>query len=478
MAGGMVPLVCCWMSLLIFLSARVFVCACAGGEGAAFSLSVGGGDGSWSTLWQGNSLSLSQLEVVEAVSPLPRMLKFSGSWSNTNDFDDAAGAWSLPDGVARLDMRDTTTSSPDDALRPAGVRLIVHYTSPVDTWLHALCDYVLRVFGIPLLDCQQDASVASAQQPALSTMVKLACPLPDYLLAALPETAGCISSVGIWHSEPDLVVSVPYLLAHHDEHTCMDDNVPLLSRLRQHHWGHDAWPPDFFNLMYKHVRIEGVAVGVDEVYYGKAGRMSKLQLYASSFTRKLAGTGYHRTLVTEVVLAGSTLACNEVNVAVVDVLPIGMYPNQYELDGHAQVGAGPPIKVFGNVDMEQPAPFCEQSIMVTHLDMGEYKGGAHVAFNLSIPLHARYAAPLANSTHKHSIVHIPLPHVLLSCRKGKDAQTTWVVASAGVAASAHDRTVQWPVPMGSPSHAFAVSVITYAACICGTAVIVWVALRH
>ena len=128
----------------------------------------------------------------------------------------------------------------------------------------------------------------------------------------------------------------------------------------------------------------------------------------------------------------------------------------------------PPARVFGEVNIERPAPECGASMVAVLAPAApgraagsrQLQAEAHVA----IPVHARYPAPAEPPDTTAQVVLLP-PRVLLRCSGG-----AWRVATvaADVAASA---SVVWQVPAGNAAHVRPVEVATAVAAVAGASLV-------
>ena len=106
-----------------------------------------------------------------------------------------------------------------------------------------------------------------------------------------------------------------------------------------------------------------------------------------------------------------------------------------------QAAAAAPVRVFGEYQVERPAPECEGSVVAVQL-AGQTAflgadGGRVTVVNASavLPIHARYPGPAQPGEARLRSVGIAPPVVLLRC--GSDPAAAWRVASPMPPAETH-----------------------------------------
>lgn len=116
------------------------------------------------------------------------------------------------------------------------------------------------------------------------------------------------------------------------------------------------------------------------------------------------------------------------------------------------------LQVYGKVDLEQPAPACEQTLVVVSHSLAN-----GVVYNITIPLHSKYPHVTPNSNMSllnwegisggFLRVDVPLPLIKLYGRTGQYAMVSHKL-----------NQLEWAIPAGSAVH---YSIVMY-----GTALIV------
>ncbi|KAK3236934.1 hypothetical protein CYMTET_52959 [Cymbomonas tetramitiformis] len=176
-----------------------------------------------------------------------------------------------------------------------------------------------------------------------------------------------------------------------------------------------------------------------------------------NISRIITGSGFHRSLQTHLTRPSKQNqdACE---IALVEFLPRGVYANIYELDQLTRMG-GPRVHIFGEVDMERPAPHCKPAIAAVRFPLATSDADLH----LTLKLHARYPEVVSAGTEPSVVVEIPAPALMQRCEQGR-WELQWL---------RHERdSISWPVPAGSAAHTFLIKSSTIAIEILGASVIV------
>ena len=184
-------------------------------------------------------------------------------------------------------------------------------------------------------------------------------------------------------------------------------------------------------------------------------------------------------------------AVADCTLALLESLPAGAYADAYELAAAERRGPGayaalgrtrgalrrltprvpravPPARVFGEVNIERPAPECGASMVAVLAPAapGRAPGSRQLQaeVHVAMPVHARYPAPTRPPNTTARVLLLP-PRVLLRCAGG-----AWRVATLAdeVAASA---SVVWQVPAGNVDHARPVELATAVAAVAGASLV-------
>lgn len=104
------------------------------------------------------------------------------------------------------------------------------------------------------------------------------------------------------------------------------------------------------------------------------------------------------------------------------------------------------LQVYGKVDLEQPAPACEQTLLVVNHNLGD-----KVGHNITVPLHSKYPQVTAHSNGSgidwenisggFTHIEIPSPIITLHGRRGQHAMV-----------SCKSNQLEWIIPAGSVAH--------------------------
>ena len=146
----------------------------------------------------------------------------------------------------------------------------------------------------------------------------------------------------------------------------------------------------------------------------------------------LRRTGFHRLLVThlQVQVPAQQAASAPCQVALLERLTRDVYCDTYEVARLHQAAAA--VRVFGDYQVERPAPECQGSVvsMVLAGQAAELNADGRMLVNASavLPIHARYPGPVEPGQETLLSVVIAPPVVLLRCGTGPGA--AWRVASA------------------------------------------------
>ena len=123
----------------------------------------------------------------------------------------------------------------------------------------------------------------------------------------------------------------------------------------------------------------------------------------------------------------------------------------------------PPARVFGEVNIERPAPECGASTVA--LLAPAVFGSRQLHAEVAMPVHARYPAP-AEPPDTAARVVLPPPRVLLRCAGGAWREATLADDAAAAAAA-----VVWLVPAGNAANARPVELAGAVAAVAGAALV-------
>ena len=158
-----------------------------------------------------------------------------------------------------------------------------------------------------------------------------------------------------------------------------------------------------------------------------------MPLFVSLTLPSRCRTGFHRLLVTHLQVQvpaqqGASAPCQ---VALLERLTRDVYCDEYEVARLPQAAAAS-VRVFGDYQVERPAPECHGSVVAMVLvgQAVELNADGRMLVNASavLPIHARYPGPVEPGQATLQSVAIAPPVVLLRCRTDPDA--AWRVASA------------------------------------------------
>lgn len=203
------------------------------------------------------------------------------------------------------------------------------------------------------------------------------------------------------------------------------------------------------------------------------------------FQRKLVGSGAHRSLISVVTVSSSSEVqrmSETCRLRLVERLPTGIYADQFELQGIRRRGGFMEARIYGDVNLEQPALLSAQSILDVHVALlqvesdGKNGSASSLQAEVTLPLHARYP-PL--SVDSHSVVHIPMPHMLVSCQDVQEddiilpVTEQWKEVSLGNVREPETlpRVLDWMVPAGNPADYSFVARFTAIAALSGVLVV-------
>ncbi|KAL4859100.1 hypothetical protein ACK3TF_000876 [Chlorella vulgaris] len=250
---------------------------------------------------------------------------------------------------------------------------------------------------------------------------------------------------------------------------------------------------------------------------------SEVGIATASLNVRLHGTGAHRHLLYRLTVhctqqlsgdrrdgdpAAASLpppaSCAQV--AVLQPLPPAVFADIYQLDNAAALGLGPPVRLFGQVDVESIERFAQSTVLAVYSSNhsaapGQADNWLVLPFDpshkqagntcsdivLEVPLHARYPHPRQSQHLETSwaaavlstvaAVAIAPPLVLVRCPAAVSTLGSWQAASMEHAAMEADQAaVQWDMPAGNLRHGSLVASVTAGAIACGTAAVLWALL--
>ncbi|KAG0628517.1 hypothetical protein M758_1G032400 [Ceratodon purpureus] len=198
--------------------------------------------------------------------------------------------------------------------------------------------------------------------------------------------------------------------------------------------------------------------------------------------RTLVGKGSHRVMQSTFTLSGpaglAQTLHDDCQLRMMERLPNGVFADQFELQGIQRRGGIKEARIHGDKDLEQPALLSTQSIVVVDVVLQKVNNtGSTAAKSLlqataAIPLHARYP-PL--SVDSHSIVHIPMPHMFVSCQQEEidlpGSRWNEVVTGSEAVTAKSGGMLDWMVPAGNPGDYSVVARFTAISALTGVLVV-------
>lgn len=149
-----------------------------------------------------------------------------------------------------------------------------------------------------------------------------------------------------------------------------------------------------------------------------------------SIRRSLQGTGFHRSLRLQIAppATGSVPGCG---LSLLQPLPSSIFADPYQLEDltrtSTQVGYGYTFSLLGPLDLELPAPACEDTALLLGLNTSSWQqqqAGSATTLLVVVPLHAKYSQPFAAGFQGwhwtltgHIAARLPWPYLLLDCRQ-------------------------------------------------------------
>lgn len=202
--------------------------------------------------------------------------------------------------------------------------------------------------------------------------------------------------------------------------------------------------------------------------------------FLQDYQRKLEGSGAHRTLLFVVTISSEVERMSEsCRLRLLERLPPGVFADQYELQGIQRRGGLLRVRIHGDVNVERPAFLSANStvdVQVALLKIAGDRSNGSLQAELAFPLHARYP-PLSFASH--SVVHIPMPDLFVSCQDVEGEAISlpvtdrWQQVSWGDIAEAETRpgVLGWMVPAGNPADYEFVARFTAIAALSGVLVV-------
>ncbi|KAK4758270.1 hypothetical protein SAY87_019571 [Trapa incisa] len=195
-----------------------------------------------------------------------------------------------------------------------------------------------------------------------------------------------------------------------------------------------------------------------------------LKLELSGLGRRLIGEGSHRQLSSSIKIklnkkSRVNLLSYSCKVIVIEILPRGIFADQFELQHLFERGAFGDIAVFGDTDLELPTVRSNNTVVEIHMDVDptSLSGDEDVLeINLHIPLHVRYP-PLDESGYVTAVFGEPDILVGFSFSIGglRPDQSCMSILRDRDSAEPRHSPVTWAVPSGIQMHASIVSVVTF-----------------
>jgi hypothetical protein len=198
------------------------------------------------------------------------------------------------------------------------------------------------------------------------------------------------------------------------------------------------------------------------------------------YQRRLEGSGAHRTLLSVVIISASSSEVESVSescrLRLLLRLPSGVFADQYELKGIQRRGGLLGARIHGDVNVERPAFLSANStvdVQVALLKIADDRSNGSLQAEVVLPLHARY--PLL-SFASHSVVHIPMPDLFVSCQDvegdaiAPPVTDQWQQVSV-TEPGTRPGVLGWMVPAGNPEDYSFVARFTAIAALSGVLVV-------
>lgn len=251
--------------------------------------------------------------------------------------------------------------------------------------------------------------------------------------------------------------------------------------------------------------------------HGCSGQLNEAQVHycggpcpeggaSASLEMSLRGSGAHRELIYRLAIAcptahpsrgssassaavkgsSASVPSPPVRAALLQPLPAGVFADIYQLDNAAALGQGPPVQLFGHVDVESIERYSKPTVLAVlcggsaAMATDQATPSCPAGTELTVPLHARYPHPQQRQQVQQAdswwqtALSVPVttelapPLVLVQCpssASGSGEQEQWQAAE--LEAAQLQRSVLWERPAGNLRHGTLVAGGTAAALVLG-----------